>query len=54
MKRSLQSLLLACIACPAARFAHDGSRADDDGYAIQSLNTPDPIFTARRYHRRSG
>ena len=40
MKRSLRSLLLVWIVFCGGAFAQD------DGYAIQSLNTPDPIFTA--------
>src|SRR5262245_47648199 len=45
MQRSLHSLLLILAAFSCSALAH-GDRADDDGYAIQSLNAPDPIFTA--------
>jgi hypothetical protein len=42
---SLRFLLLAIAAVSASALAHDRGRSDD-GYAVQSLNTPDPIFTA--------
>ena len=43
MKRSL--LAAACVAFSCGTLAHDDAGRSDDGYAIQSLNTPDPIFT---------
>ena len=42
MKRSL--LAAACVGF-LRHSAHDDAGRSDDGYAIQSLNTPDPIFT---------
>src|SRR5438128_829710 len=45
MKRSLRFLLAGCVAISCSVFAEDHGRSDD-GYAIQSLNSPDPIFTA--------
>ncbi|HKW36547.1 MAG TPA: tannase/feruloyl esterase family alpha/beta hydrolase [Burkholderiales bacterium] len=45
MQRSLRYLLLAGVAFSCSVLAHHEDGADD-GYAIQSLNTPDPIFTA--------
>src|SRR3954451_16577616 len=45
MKRSLRFLLAGCAAISCSVFAEDQGRSDD-GYAIQSLNSPDPIFTA--------
>jgi hypothetical protein len=45
MTRSLRSLLLCLAAFSCGALAHGDRRADDDGFAIQSLNTPDPIFT---------
>ena len=45
MKRALRFLAVACIAFSCVALAHDEGRSDD-GYAIQSLNSPDPIFTA--------
>ena len=46
MKRSL--LAAACVAFSCGTLAHDDAGRSDDGYTIQSLNTPDPIFTASR------
>lgn len=46
MKRSLHFMLLAGAAFSCGALAHDNEGRADDGYAIQSLNTPDPIFTA--------
>src|SRR5262245_4224590 len=46
MTRSLRSLLLFLAFFCCSALAHDDGRADDDGFAVQSLNTPDPIFTA--------
>jgi len=46
MRRSLRSLLFSLIATSSFALAGGDRRADDDGYAIQSLNTPDPVFTA--------
>ncbi len=43
MKRSL--LAAVCVAFSCGTLAHDDAGRSDDGYAIQSLNTPDPIFT---------
>ena len=46
MKPSVRSLLLCLAAACSLAFADGDRRADDDGYAIQSLNTPNPTFTA--------
>jgi len=46
MKPSARSLLLCLAAASSLAFADGERRADDDGYAIQSLNTPNPTFTA--------
>jgi hypothetical protein len=46
MKRALRFLAAACVAFSCGTLAHDDQGRSDDGYAIQSLNTPDPIFTA--------
>jgi len=45
MKRSLRPLLLILAAFSGVAFAQDGGRLGD-GYTLQSLNAPDPIFTA--------
>jgi feruloyl esterase len=45
MKCSLRFLAVACVAFSCSALAHDQGRSDD-GYTIESLNSPDPIFTA--------
>jgi feruloyl esterase len=45
MRGSLHSLLFALTAVSCGALAHEDGRSDD-GYAIRSLNSPDPIFTA--------
>ena len=45
MKCSLRFLAVAWVAFSCSALAHDQGRSDD-GYTIESLNSPDPIFTA--------
>jgi feruloyl esterase len=45
MKRSLRFVAVACVAFSCVALAHDEGHSDD-GYGIQSLNSPDPVFTA--------